>query len=101
MGGGARNLGCGLAAGDGVRGGGESEPAGDDALPGTGLRDGGGAGGGPLRLEDAPVFCGLIPDGGADGGGGGGGGALGLVSEAVGKACTIPEAISSACFCLT
>ncbi len=109
MGGGARNLGCGLAAGDGVRGGGESERAGDDVLPGTGLRDGGGAGGGPLRLlEDAPVpvFCGLSPEcGAADGGaGGGGGGALDDLAsedEAVGRACAIPLASSSACFCLT
>lgn len=46
---------------------------GDGALPPTGLLDGGGAGGGPLRL-DAPVFSGLIlaADGALDGGGGGG-----------------------------
>lgn len=106
MGGGARNLGCGLAAGgEGVLvRGGELDRGGEEALPGTGLRDGGGAGGGPLRLDEAevPVFSGLTLEGGAAGGGGGGG-ALDLVSaaEAMGNAWTIPFAISSACFCWT
>lgn len=109
MGGGARNLGCGglgAGGGDGVLagGGGELDRGGEGALPGTGRRDGGGAGGGPLRLEEAvvPVFSGLILAGGADGGGGGGG-ALVRVSLAVlmGRACAIPLAISSLCFCST
>lgn len=52
-------------------------------------------------LEDeAPVFSGLMRDGGAEGGGGGGG-ARDLVSETDGKAWAIPLAISSACFCWT
>ncbi len=85
MGGGARKRGCGLAAGDGVRGGGDGDRGGDGALPPTGLRDGGGAGGGPRRLDEVvPVFSGLILEGGADGGGGGG--PLDLESVAVGKA---------------
>lgn len=86
MGGGARNLGCGVPAGDGVRGGGDGDRGGDGALPATGLLDGGGAGGGPRRLDEleAPVFSGLIREGGAAGGGGGG--ALDRVSLAVGKA---------------
>lgn len=67
-GGGARKRGWGLGAGEGVLGGGEGDRAGGDgALPATGLLDGGGAGGGPLLLEElaVPVFSGLILEGGA------------------------------------
>lgn len=87
MGGGALNLGCGLAAGDGVLGGGELDLGGEAALPAAGLRDGGGAGGGPRRLDEVvvPVFSGLsLGAGGAEGGGGGG--ALDLDSETAGSA---------------
>ena len=93
-GGGARNLGWGLASGDGVAGG-DLDLDGDGALAATGLRDGGGAGGGPLRLAVVdPVFSGLSR---AAGGGGGGGGAL---PPEVGMEEAIPFAIACACCCL-
>lgn len=99
IGGGARNRGCGVAGGEGVLAGGDTERGGDGALPPTGLLDGGGAGGGPRRLEDVPVFSGLILEGGAAGGGGGG--ALDLVSPTEGITELSPLAISSCCFCWT
>lgn len=77
-GGGARNLVVGWTGGDGSRGG-EFCSGGEAATSVRVLRDGGGAGGGPLRLAVVePVFCGLIEfildaPGGAAGGGGGGG----------------------------
>lgn len=73
-GGGARNRGCGVDGGEGVRGIGELPLAagGDGAEPGTGLRDGGGAGGGPL-LEDEPMSS-VLERAADDAGGGGGGG---------------------------
>ena len=90
-GGGARNLGCGLGEGDGVFGG-ELDLGGDGALPPTGLRDGGGAGGGPRRLAVVdPVFSGL-----SRAAGGGGGGALPLEA---GMDEAIPFAIACACCC--
>jgi hypothetical protein len=100
IGGGALNLGCGVDGGDGD-GGGESALGGDGGLPPTGLRDGGGAGGGPLLLDVvpdmvAPVFCGLNLGKDAAAGGGGGGGAFDLP-----KPSTTPCAVSFACLSST
>jgi hypothetical protein len=103
IGGGALNLGCGVVGGDG-EGGGDSALGGDGGLPPTGLRDGGGAGGGPLLLDVvlaivAPVFCGLNLGRDAAPGGGGGGGAFDLPVPPVASA--IPCAASAACFSST
>jgi hypothetical protein len=106
IGGGALNLGCGVDGGDGD-GGGDSALGGDGGLPPTGLRDGGGAGGGPLLLDAvldmvAPVFCGLNPGkDAAAGGGGGGGGAFDLLGPALPKPSAIPCAVSFACLSST
>ena len=92
-GGGTRNAGLG---GEGVLAGGlSSRGGGDSDRPPTGLRDGGGAGGGPRLLEDVvvPVLSGVS----LGAGGGGGPGRLAAWDIAAGKA----EATSSACFCLT
>jgi hypothetical protein len=102
-GGGALNLGCGVEGGDG-EGGGDSALGGDGGLPPTGLRDGGGAGGGPLLLDVglavvAPVFCGLNLGRDAVAEGGGGGGALDLLVLPVASA--TPCAASAACFSST
>lgn len=99
-GGGARNLGCGGNDGEGVRGGESSLGRGGDGRPATGLRDGGGAGGGPLRLDDvAPVFCGLSLGGPAAGGGGGGAGGVPLLLP--GEVSVASATLSAACFCST
>lgn len=101
-GGGARNLGSGVAGSGGDWGGeslrfGSGEDVGDGGRPLTGLRDGGGAGGGPLRLDMvAPVICGLSFGGAADGAGGGG---IALLFPGVVSAAAL--APSAACLCST
>jgi hypothetical protein len=102
-GGGALNLGCGVEGGDG-EGGGDSALGGDGGLPPTGLRDGGGAGGGPLLPEVVldmvvPVLCGLNFGRDAAAAGGSGGGAFDLPVLPIASA--IPCAVSAACFSLT
>lgn len=87
-------MGCGVEGGDGVRAGtGEGSLGGDEARP-TGLRAGGGAGGGPLLLDVVvPVLSGLNLGAAGPVGGGGGGGALPEFWRA-GNADAIPLAIS-------
>jgi hypothetical protein len=100
-GGGARNLRGGAKEGEGDRDGESSLGGcgGDGGRPPTGRRDGGGAGGGPLRLDDvAPVSWGLSLGGAVDGGAGGGGGAALFLA---GVASDAPVTSSAACFCST
>ena len=80
-GGGALKIGRGVAGGEGVLAGtGEGSRGGEDERPGAGLLEGGGAGGGPLLLDEvAPVLSGLNLGAMRPPGGGGGGGALPLL----------------------
>jgi hypothetical protein len=103
-GGGARNLGGAVNEGEGDRGGESSrcDSGGDGGRPPTGLLEGGGAGGGPLRLDAvAPVLCGLGLGGPAEGGGGGSGGgpAALFLAGVVSVVLIVPS--SAACFCST